>query len=312
MEKALKIKQLKPLSKRKQNKIKKPTNNFSDTCNIDAIIDEFISSFDEPNTQKNQPNIMLQSNDKVNLQMTPVVSSQVQQPVYSSQVPQPVYSIIDESKYDLEHDSNDYESNLLLAYNYFITPKTILSIGFAPHINFNSVAMLKQNNMEIVFDLLLWKKVMESTIIIEQSFMYKTSKSEIPFFEHELTEIKDSIKNSNIKIYFTVDRQYNGKIIIYQNKSKIILDLVAWRKLYLLEYLVQCILYNNKNVDENIRQYYSQYIERCVENQIFILLKNDLMTPTLKNHNIWNYERFFCELPVLCPKKLKHDIQKKI
>lgn len=294
MEKVLK---LKPLQKKtKQTKIKK-TKNLNG--NIDAIIDEFISSFDDPNNKANQPNIMLQSNGEVNLQMTPA----------SAPVSQPVYSIIDESVYDLEKDSN--ESNLLLAYNYFITTKTILSIGFAPHINFNSVAMLKQNNMEIAMDLILWKKVMECAGIIEQAYMYKTSNIETPFLEHELIDIKDPIKKSNLKIYFTVDRQYNAKIIIYQNKSKIILDFGAWQKLYLLEYLVQCILYNNKNVDENIRQYYSQYIERCAENQLSFLLKNNLMTPLLKNHNMWNYERFFYELPVLCPKKLKHDIKKK-
>lgn len=302
MEKILKLKPLK--KKNKQNKIKKTTNLISDTCNIDAIIDEFISSFDDPNNQPKKPNIIPQSNGNVNNQMTQPSSS-------SSFVPQPIYSIIDESKNDLEKESYNYESNLLLAYNYFIAPKTILSIGFAPHINFNSVAILKQNNMEIVLDLLLWKKFMESALIIEQAYMYKTSKAETPFFHHKLTEIKDPITNSNVKIYFTIDTQYIGSIIIYQNNSKIILNYGAWRKLNLLEYLVQCILYNNKNVDENVRQYYSQYIEKCAENQLFILLKNDLMTPILKNHNMWNYERFFCELPVLCPKKLKHDIQKK-
>lgn len=335
MEKVLKLKSLK---KTKKNKIKKVSNLNSDTYNIDAIIDEFISSFDKPNEHPNQSNIQ-QSNGKINLQMIPTSSAPASQPVYSTidesrpastpvpkpvysiideskpasaPVPQLVYSIIDESKYDLGEDSNTYETNLLLAYNYFIAPKTILSIGFAPHLNFNSVAMLKQNNIEIVLDLCLWTKVMESAGVIEQAYMYRTSKIETPFLEQELAEIKNTVKNLNVKIYFTIDREYNAKIIIYQNKSKIILDFGAWQKLYLLEYLVQCILYNIKNVDENVRQYYNQYIERCAANQLLILLKNNLMTPTLKNHNMWNYERFFFELPVLCPKKLQQDIHKKM
>lgn len=305
MEKVLKLKTIK--NKTKQKKIKttatkadnikiKTSNlnkieNISDSHNIDTIIDEFLSSFQESNNQ------LKQTNDKVNQQITIV--------------PQPVYSIIDESQYDLGDDSNNYESNLLLAYNYFITPKTILSIGFAPHIHFKSVAILRQNNKEIVFDLFLWKQVIEATKIIEQA-TWQQSEIETPFLERELIEINDPVKQANIKICFTVDRKFIAKIIIYQNKNKIILDFNAWQKLYLLDYMTQCVLYNYKDTDENVRQYYSQYIQRCAENQLMFLLKNNLMTPTLKNQNMWNYERFFCELAVLCPKKLQFDIQKKI
>lgn len=308
MEKVLKLKTIK--NKTKQKKIKNTTSartdlgkikiktqnlkkidNISDTSNIDNIIDEFISSFQ---AQEHQ----LKPSNDINLQITAI--------------PKPVYSIIDETKYDLGEDSNNYESNLLLGYNYFITPKTILSIGFAPHINFNSVATLRQNNnIEIVFDLFLWKKVIQAAGIIEQAYMYRTSEIETPFLEHELIEIKDPVKQSNIKINFTVDKKFIGKIILYQNNCKVILDFGAWRKLYLLDYFVQCVLYNYKDTDENVRQYYSQYIQRCAEKQLLFLLKNDLMTPTLKNHNMWNYERFFCELAILCPKKLQFDIQKK-
>lgn len=292
MEKILKIKTIK--KKLRQNKILKPKKDLklkseSVTNNIDKVIDEFLSSFEDQKDETLQSNISLPPKDKV--------------------TPQPIISIIDESLYDEVETSNGYDTNLLLAYNYILSSKTVLAVGFAPHIDFNSVATLRQNNGEIVFDLFLWKKVIRSAEVIEQAFMFKTSTTEMPFLEKDLIEIKDPINiHSNVKICFTVDRQFHGKIIFYQNNSKIIIDFKTWRKLLLLEYLIESILYNNKFLEQNVKNYYNQYIERCFVKKFTFLLKNDLMCPTLKSHNLWSYERLFHELPVLCKKKMQLDI----
>lgn len=261
----------------KTNSIKKVPNSLETEQNkINALVDEFLLSFGE------EPNV---SNTKDGLHQT--------------STPQPIYTLVDDRFYELGNTSIDnYETNLLLGCNYFITPKTTLSVGFAPHIDFKSVAMLKQDNTEIVFDLFLWKKMLNLS-----------SNIAMPYLENEIIQIKNSNEQFNVIIYFTVDKKLNGKIILCQNKSKIILDYGAWRKIYLLDYMIQCILYNNEDITENVRLYYIQYVEACLENQFMFLLKNHLMVPTLKNKNQWNYERFFYEIPIVCPKKLKFDIR---
>ena len=181
---------------------------------------------------------------------------------------------------------------LLLSYTYFINADhtKYISIGYSAETFAPCVIINYIGNAHTKLGLIEWLDV----------FMVKNEEISTFFKNCETSKCRKikTIKNSQILF------DYGTKSLILNNLA---INHQEWILIQQMTDYIQSVLYWCKHLTRAVSSYYTEYVKRCVENNVYNLDATQFFTdetPLIK----FNFSRLFWEMPILCKNKLFNDI----
>jgi hypothetical protein len=173
---------------------------------------------------------------------------------------------------------------MLLTYSYFLNKNNSKSIscGVNTETFFSNVVLSKNNKTQIIFTQPQWQEI---HMFVQNNIC---TNEKVQIYENLYINIK------------------NDNIILLNQRKKIILSIEEWRNLDLtFEYFNYVLIINNQ-YQTQLKEYFEQYVMKCVENQVSFLNSNFFFIPS-ENIQI-NFSRLFYEIPIECKNKLEKSI----
>lgn len=194
--------------------------------------------------------------------------------------------------------------DLLLAYTYFLNEQHTCYINVGYNIDdFTLNVCLYKNGVFHILYFGEWSLLNANMITIKHHIS-----SEDTGIEYiELPKLDTST------ISFKLSHRKFEKCLIISgtNSKKIILNVKECEKLCeLIPYLTSMVNWYAVTGNE-IKNFYRQYLERCIERGLFKLSWTDFfLTDQQTGFTYYNYSRLFNEIPVLCKNKIIFDYNK--
>jgi hypothetical protein len=161
----------------------------------------------------------------------------------------------------------DYIEQFLLGYTYFLIDKNTAYIIIGYNCNtFKTTILIVKKNSSVVFDIEKWKNLYE-----HMEFMINAKK-----FHDCLAVCFKKSKNGKIAIEITED-----------GIKKVVLDLLEWTKWTELSPFLHSVLSWYDLFNNEIENYYKQYLAKCKEKEVQKLKSSEFFVPHQITYNYW-------------------------
>ena len=189
---------------------------------------------------------------------------------------------------------------LLLGYTYFLNNKhnSYINIGFDSMTLDRRIILFKNNQFIDLFQA-DWDALMNHRGGISQFF-----------YNNIATEI---VSVGYSPVTWKLTRRKEGRVLnaVHETNKRITISVEEWQKLNSSLDFLNSVNIWAQNFQQQIRNYYSEYIRKCIKERTLHLTSDKFFMMNVYNITC-NYGRLFAEIPVIASSKLTADFHQAV
>jgi hypothetical protein len=198
-----------------------------------------------------------------------------------------------------EDNNNCKDQRFLLGYTYYLDRKKSAYVTTGYNCNtFKTSILFVKKNSSVLFNTENWDDLCDHIEFINKCAFDSYSKDATKFHDRSGAVIARITKRKEEKVVE----------ISMDSTNKVAFNLIEWTELTELSAFLRQVIKWNDIFNNEIENYYKQYLKKCKANDVTKLTSNEFFLPHPLTYNYCNFSRLFHEIPILCRHKLILDL----